>query len=501
MRGAFLNRLGVEGKDALAHRAHRRGRIGCVKETGDEDDAARARGEDRLQVVEFDAADAKNRERDQLVHAPDFREADWCVVGFGRRRPERAEAQVIRAFLHRRDRLGDAVRGFADDDFGADEAAHFGDRWVVLADVNAVTHGERGMVVDDQRNAGRLGERPQLRRESRDFGAGNFFGAELQHLDAARNQSARHRHLLSRGDGTEIENSVNPRRRQLLPHDSAKSRRTAEPCATARLPVKRAGAALAVPRKSAQRARVIRWLLLFLCATGAVSAADLDPAVRQLIVSVAPTWDSSTGKLILLERKPGGDWTAASPIFPVLYGKNGLAWGRGLRGQDETGRHKEERDGRAPAGLFKIGTIYTYDEALPTGAKYPFHTVTTADAWIDDPANPLYNQHVAIDPANPPPWFEKEKMRHNDFAYRWLVEIRHNADLPVSGAGSAIFFHIRRGAARPTSGCTTMAEENLVSLIRWLRAEAHPHYLLLPAAEYERKRAAWGLPDLQPFGL
>ena len=57
-------------------------------------------------------------------------------------------------------------------------------------------------------------------------------------------------------------------------------------------------------------------------------------------------------------------------------------------------------------------------------------------------------------------------MRSGDFAYRWLVEIRHNADPPVPGYGSAIFFHIRRGPSRPSAGCTTMAEKNLVELIR-----------------------------------
>ena len=86
--------------------------------------------------------------------------------------------------------------------------------------------------------------------------------------------------------------------------------------------------------------------------------------------------------------------------------------------------------------------IYTYDPALPAGASYPFHTMTEADAWIDDPTLPHYNQHVAVDPQNPPPWFEKQKMRLNDPPHRWLIEIRHNADPPVPNAGSAIFFHI-----------------------------------------------------------
>jgi L,D-peptidoglycan transpeptidase YkuD (ErfK/YbiS/YcfS/YnhG family) len=224
-------------------------------------------------------------------------------------------------------------------------------------------------------------------------------------------------------------------------------------------------------------------------------AAGVPPDCEQLIVGLAPGWNSMRGVLQRFERSGGGPWRTVGRETPVLFGKNGLAWGRGLAGQEEAGLRKKERDGRAPAGIFRIGKIYTYDPALPPGANFPFHQVTKADAWIDDPTRPDYNRFVTIDdPDNPPPWFAKEKMRHNDFAYRWLVEIRHNSDPPQPNEGSAIFFHIRRGEARPTSGCTTMAESALLGLINWLRAEDHPCYVLLPRAVYEEKAEPWNLP-------
>jgi len=218
--------------------------------------------------------------------------------------------------------------------------------------------------------------------------------------------------------------------------------------------------------------------------------------VRQLLVSIAPDWNTNTGKMIALERGRDGEWKPALGPIPVLFGKNGLAWGRGVLGTGEPGREKVERDSRAPAGVFRIGKIYTHDKTLPKGANFPYRTVSESDAWIDDPKLPNYNRHVVVDPANPPSWFEKQKMRHHDFAYRWLVEIRHNADpAPVAGKGSAIFFHIRRGPTRPTAGCTTMAEDDLVSVIRWLRADRNPHYALLPWGEYLGKWKSWGLPN------
>lgn len=240
--------------------------------------------------------------------------------------------------------------------------------------------------------------------------------------------------------------------------------------------------------------RRLRFGALFLCAASGYAAGVPDDCT-QLIVGISPSWDSMRGRLQLFERKPGASWTPVAPAFPVLFGKSGLAWGSGLEGQNETGLRKSERDGRAPAGVFRMGKIYTYDAQLPAGADYPFHQVTTADAWSDDVTSPDYNRFVTIpDPANPPPWFAKQKMRHNDFAYRWLVEIRHNSDPPVPGAGSAIFFHIRRGVDRPTAGCTTMAEPDLVRLITWMRSARRPYYVLLPASEYDTKWQNWHLP-------
>ncbi len=240
---------------------------------------------------------------------------------------------------------------------------------------------------------------------------------------------------------------------------------------------------------------ILRIVALAALLVSSARAAGVPENCTQLIVGTAPDWNSMRGTVRLFERQRGGPWRPVGSSWPVLFGKNGLAWGSGLAGQEEPGLRKAERDGRAPAGVFRIGKIYTYDPALPAGADYPFRQVTTADAWVDDPANPNYNRFVTIDPANPPAWFEKQKMRHGDFAYRWLVEIRHNSDPPVPGAGSAIFFHIRRGVDRPSAGCTTMAEENLVRLIRWLRADHKPCYALLPEQEYAGKWRDWDLPQ------
>src|SRR5439155_8993596 len=96
-------------------------------------------------------------------------------------------------------------------------------------------------------------------------------------------------------------------------------------------------------------------------------AAALPNECAQLIVALAPDWNSAHGRLYLLAK--GGDkWQAQAGPVPVLFGKNGLAWGSGIAGQDEPGLGKDERDGRAAAGIFRIGGLFTYHSGCATGA-------------------------------------------------------------------------------------------------------------------------------------
>lgn len=227
------------------------------------------------------------------------------------------------------------------------------------------------------------------------------------------------------------------------------------------------------------------------------SAPTRRPAVQQYVVTVADHWNSNRAWLQAYDRAGAGWKPLFSEPIPVLLGKKGMAWGLGTwpirPAEGET--FKREGDWRSPAGCFKIGKVYGYPAKLPQGANYPYRQVTKWDAWIDDVDNPLYNQHVVVDPSKGvPTWFEKGKMRHGDFAYHWLLEIRHNSDPPKAGYGSAIFFHTRRGENRTTSGCTTMTRKNLEHILKWLRAGKNPHYVLLPRAKYPEYQKRYGLP-------
>lgn len=219
--------------------------------------------------------------------------------------------------------------------------------------------------------------------------------------------------------------------------------------------------------------------------------------VTQILLCVAENHEATRGTLRCFERA-GTGWRAVHQPIPALLGGDGLAWGRGILGSDEPGLQKTEGDNRTPAGAFAIGRIFGYAAAPPPGATLPYHQVTASDAWVDDPDDPQYNRHVVAGPDTPAAWHERFHMRLNDPAFQWMLEVRHNADPPQTGAGSAIFLHIRRSPDRTTSGCTALPKEDLLTILQWLRPECHPLYVLLAREDYERLKLSWGLPETAP---
>jgi L,D-peptidoglycan transpeptidase YkuD (ErfK/YbiS/YcfS/YnhG family) len=249
------------------------------------------------------------------------------------------------------------------------------------------------------------------------------------------------------------------------------------------------------PRKI-QAVRVFMTLTLCLALPSAL-LGQVGDAVKQIIVTQSESWASTTASLQCFQRQDArSPWTRVfKTSMPVLLGRNGLAWGRGVFQAPANGvPAKVEKDGKAPAGLFRLGEFFGNAASPPPGTRWPYLQVGPHDAWVDDPRNPLYNQHVRVDPRSVPVWFEKQRMRLGDDAYKWMLAIQHNTSPAVPGYGSAIFFHVRRGPKTPTAGCTSMAEENLVKIIRWLEPTASPHYVLLPAQDYQALRGPWGLP-------
>jgi D-alanyl-D-alanine dipeptidase len=217
---------------------------------------------------------------------------------------------------------------------------------------------------------------------------------------------------------------------------------------------------------------------------------------RQLILVTTSGWDGVDGEMRLYERGSANDqWKAAGEKITVVVGRNGMAWGKGLHGDAiGEGPVKQEGDGRAPAGAFSLSSAFGYARQEQAGdVKLPYVQAVATLECVDDPQSAHYNSIVDRARVENPDWKSSERMRRDDDQYRWGVVVDHNAK-GAPGCGSCIFMHIWETQGKGTAGCSAMNLSSMERLLRWLDVKKQPMLVQLPQAEFERLRAAWGLP-------
>lgn len=221
------------------------------------------------------------------------------------------------------------------------------------------------------------------------------------------------------------------------------------------------------------------------------SFAQLSSA-QKLIVIVTDDWNSSNGTLFLFDKMKGG-WKKQRQEIPVSVGAFGLGWGAGLH-SDQKGEYiKREGDKRSPAGIFELDTVvYGIPTDAPDGIRYPYRPLSEATRCVDDSLSAFYNRIIEEDSAKKD-WTSAESMKRIAPDYKYLIAIKHNP-LNEKAQGSCIFFHINK---MPTSGCTSMNEEDMLVMLHWLDPKRTIYVIQLPHEEYHRLRSEWKLPSLQ----
>ena len=240
--------------------------------------------------------------------------------------------------------------------------------------------------------------------------------------------------------------------------------------------------------------------ILLLCCLAASTAFGQIGDSRQLIVSVAPEWSSPHGTMMLIEKGKNG-WEAVAPSWHVMYGDSGLAWGLGLLPKQVGGRVKHEGDRCSPAGIFHLGTFCGYDSAAPAGVRLHYIQSTSTTRWVDDPQSAYYN--TMIDEKQIPKmlkgktqWRSAEHMKFNGIDYKYVIEVKHNPG-NIPGMGSAIFLHLNSPQRSPTSGCTAMDEEHMLTLLKWIDPAKKPLLVQIPIGEYAHYVKLWNVPVVQ----
>ncbi len=172
----------------------------------------------------------------------------------------------------------------------------------------------------------------------------------------------------------------------------------------------------------------------------------------KVVTVVSSSWESSTARLVLWERRGDGSWAQAGGPWEAHVGRRGWAYEPG------------ESTLRSPVGSFGFGGGFGL-EADP-GYAGGWFGVGDTDYWVEDPASPDYNTHQQgpVDPALAP-WGHFEHLVDYPVAYRYVAVIDFN--LPARGGiGSGIFLHESTGGS--TAGCVSLPEDELLAALRWI---------------------------------
>ena len=226
------------------------------------------------------------------------------------------------------------------------------------------------------------------------------------------------------------------------------------------------------------------------------SALAQEPAPLQAVVSLTADWDSTAAVVQRYERaSPRDPWHPVGPPIAAVVGRTGLAWGRGLPLEHGPGPEKREGDGKAPAGIFRLGPAFGYAPADSVAwIRLPYVHSRESVKCVDDAASRYYNRLVDQDTVAEPDWHSHEEMRLASGVYRLGIWVSHNDSPPVPGAGSCIFMHIWQGPGVPTVGCTAMDAADLEALLRWLDPRARPVLVQAPRSAYPTLASALDLP-------
>lgn len=212
--------------------------------------------------------------------------------------------------------------------------------------------------------------------------------------------------------------------------------------------------------------------------------ASRHPAVRQFVVMATPGFDATSGTVAVAVRS-GSGWACQTDELFARFGRSGT---RPLV-------QRVSGDGSTPAGVFPLGAVTAWDGEVfslfgnrpDPGTVAPYRDVQQEDCWGATPGTPRY-QHLVNRPGCPGP--EDEWLPRYGDVYSHAAVIGANLD-PISGDepgetpyAAAIFLHrhsyLSSGAAKATSGCVSLAYDDLVDVLRLLDPRLDPHFAIGP---------------------
>ena len=194
------------------------------------------------------------------------------------------------------------------------------------------------------------------------------------------------------------------------------------------------------------------------------------PTTRQFVIVGADTWTANTASLQIVARSANGEWRCQQPPVVARVGTHGL---RPLV-------ERRSGDGTTPAGVFPLGNVQAWDgqrfqffgNLADPGVRGLYRRVRYEDCWGATPHTASYQALINAPGCNSP----DEWLTRVGDVYGHAAVIGANLD-PISGTlpgepalAAAILLHrysySASGASRPTSGCVSLAEDDLEVALR-----------------------------------
>lgn len=243
------------------------------------------------------------------------------------------------------------------------------------------------------------------------------------------------------------------------------------------------------PAIAQQRAeRGVTWKPGAQCDLATVSALGVrHPDVRQFVVLATDDFAGTAGTAFVAVRSGAGTWRCQTATIAARFGRHGT---RPLL-------DRRSGDGTTPAGVFALGETTAWDGATVnvfgnradpgTHPDVAYREVRPEDCWGAIPNHPDYN-HLVDKPGCAGP--DDEWLQRFGDVYAHAAVIGANMN-PISGDApgetpyaAAIFLHRHSydnaGATRPTSGCVSLADDELVEVINRLDPTLSPHFAIGP---------------------
>jgi L,D-peptidoglycan transpeptidase YkuD (ErfK/YbiS/YcfS/YnhG family) len=211
----------------------------------------------------------------------------------------------------------------------------------------------------------------------------------------------------------------------------------------------------------------------------------------QVIVVTGRSKTSTYATLRAFDLGADGRWRQKFPAMAARIGVKGWV----------VGSRRVQNTGTTPQGTYRVTTAFGL--AVDPGTRLPYRHADGNDHWVGDPRDPRTYNLVQPSASAHRTWRNTaataERLAAYPTQYRYAAVIDFNrpaastvtwstrwsqwvTSKPVSTTrGSAIFLHVNGKGS--TAGCVSLAQADLLAVLRWIDPAKTPRIVMAPTAE------------------